>query len=241
MKKVCILLALLRHKYILWAECGVLFVKFNVSFGNRCVLGGSYCSSIRTFPSFIKPVYITVFPLSFVPKVCHFSAVTHNGIFPTDAVLLYSILSEYPLIFRSEVMFHVKCVRAGEGKLHCGSSDDSLRYWLSNNFSRVVVIRLVNNLQSWVRNIAWRIEKHMFTALIHGVCQKASTHKARALFRAVVCWNMPPDKAVILKTYSLWLIYDIVIIQHIWFYWVVAYFTDGAVLRKKIRNIIQGT
>ena len=137
-------------------------------------------------------------------------------------------------------MFHIKCVWDGEGKLHCGSNDDSLRYWLSNNFSRVVIVRLVNNPQSWVRNIAWRIEKHMFTALIHGMCQQANTHEARALFREVVCWNTPSDEAVILKTYSLWLIYDIVSVQHTWLYWVVAYLTDSAVLHNKIRNAIQG-
>jgi len=73
-----------------------------------------------------------------MPKACPISAVTHNGIFPTDAVLLYNIHSENPLIFISGVMFHVKCEWDGEGKLHCGSNDDSLRYWLSNNFSRVV-------------------------------------------------------------------------------------------------------
>jgi len=78
-----------------------------------------------------------------MPKAILFSAVTHNGMFPTDAVLRYSIYSEHTLISKSEVMFHVKCVWDGEGKLHCGSSDDSLRYWLSNNFSRVAIIRLV--------------------------------------------------------------------------------------------------
>jgi len=199
-EKVCILFVFLTYKYILWAEFRVLFVKLNGSFGNLCVLGGSYCSSIQTFPSSIKPVYVTVFLLRSMPSACPFSAVTHNGIFTTDAVLLYCLHSEHPLIFRSEVMFHVKYVWAGEGKLHCGSNDDSFRYWLSNNFSRVVIIRLVNIPQSWVRNIAWWIEKHMFTALIHGVCQQASTHKARALFRAVVCWNTPLDEAVILQT-----------------------------------------
>jgi hypothetical protein len=164
-KKVCILLVLLQYKYILRAECRVLFVKPNGTFGNRCVLGGSYCSSIRTFPCFIKPVYTTVFLLSCMPKACPFSALAHNGIFPTDAVLLYSVHSEHSLIFRSEVMFHVKCVWDGEGKLYCGSNDDSLRYWLSNNFSRVVIIRLVNKIlhpQSRVRDIAWWIEKHVF-------------------------------------------------------------------------------
>jgi len=120
-----------------------LFVKSNGTFGYRCVLEGSYCSSIRTIPRFIKPVYIRGFLLSSMPKACSFSAVTHNGIFPMDAVLLYSVHSKHPLIFRSEVMFHVNCVWDGEGKLHCGSNDDCLRYWLSNNFSRVVVIRFV--------------------------------------------------------------------------------------------------
>jgi hypothetical protein len=135
---------------------------------HRCVLEGSYCSSFRTIPRFIKPVYVIVFLLSSMLKARSFSVVTHNDIFPTDAVLLYTIHSEHPLIFRSEVMFHVNCVWDGEGKLHCGSNYDSLRYWLSNNFSRVVIIRFVNKIlhpQSIVRNIAWQIEKRVFAAL----------------------------------------------------------------------------